>query len=106
MKPDQAPHDLDALLRQAFEAAPADDAFVAHVMHALPPRRPRRAWPLPAAAVAGALMAWLALATSPLVAQAAQEWRAAEPGAALGVLLALMLGLGLLGCAWAIAEEP
>jgi hypothetical protein len=106
MKPDQAPPDLDELLRQAFEAAPADDAFVAQVMHTLPPRRPRRAWPLPAAAAAGALLAWLALAASPLVAQAAHEWRAADPGAALGVLMALMVGLGLLGCAWALAEEP
>lgn len=97
---------LDALLRRAFEGPVADDGFVARVMSSLPPRPQRRAWSLPAAAVIGGLLAWVALATSPFAAQVVREWHAADVGAGSAVLLALVLVMGLLGCAWAVEEGP
>lgn len=97
--------DLDALLRHAFEGPVADDGFVARLMPRLPPRPPRRfSWLLPAATLTGALLAWAALAPSPLLAAVVQEWRAAELGASSALLLALGAGLSLLGCAWALEE--
>lgn len=102
-------HDEDevsAWLRRGFEGPVADDGFVARVMHTLPPRPVRRAWVLPAAACAGALLAWLALLPSPLWPQLAHEWAAADFGGGSAVLLALLLGLGLLGGAWALEEGP
>lgn len=99
-------NELDAWLRHEFEGPVADDGFAARVMRALPPRPKQRAWPLPVAAIAGGLLAWLALAPSPLVDLATREWLAADFGASSGVLLALLFGMTLLGCAWALEEGP
>lgn len=97
---------LDALLRQGFEGPIADEGFVAQVMSALPPRRQRRAWSLPAATLAGVLLAWVALATSPFAGQVAREWQAADVGGGSAMLVALWFAMGLLGCAWALEEGP
>lgn len=98
-------HELDAWLRHAFEGPVPDDGFAMRVMQRLPPRRRRRSL-LPAAALAGGLLAWLALASAPLEQLAAHEWLAAgfTPGSA--VLLALLFGTVLLACAWALEEGP
>jgi hypothetical protein len=102
------PHllEFDERLRRAFEAEVADGGFTARVMQALPPRPRRRAWPLTAAALAGSVLAWLSLAPSTLVELAAVEWLAADPGPHAAVLLALLGGMGVLGCAWALEEGP
>jgi hypothetical protein len=99
-------HELDERLRRGFDAAVDDDGFTSRVMQALPPRRRRPAWPLPAAAAVGGLLAWLSLASSGLLELAAREWLAAEPGAPLAFLMALVVGTGLLACAWALEEGP
>jgi hypothetical protein len=99
-------HELDAWLRREFEGPIADDGFATRVMRFLPPRPRKRAWPLPAAAIAGSLLAWLALAPSPLVDLAAREWLAADFGSSSAVLLTLLFGTVLLGCAWALEEGP
>lgn len=86
---------LDALLRQQFPGPVADEGFSARVMRALPPRRAPRPWPLPAAAVAGSLLAWWALMPSPAWRLAAQEWLSGDPGVATGVVVLLSLVLTL-----------
>lgn len=101
---DTPDHELDTWLRHEFEGPVADDGFATRVMSALPRRTRRRAWPLPAAAAAGGLLAWLALSPSPLVEFAMREWRAADFGPSSAVLLALLFGMVLLGCAWALDE--
>lgn len=98
--------DLASGLRREFDGPIADEGFAARVMRALPPRRKRRAWPLPAAALAGALLAWLALASSALGELAVREWLAADLGTGSAVLLALLSGVVLLACAWALEEGP
>ncbi|MCE2915065.1 MAG: hypothetical protein ACOVOT_03310 [Rubrivivax sp.] len=97
--------DLDELLRRDFAGPIADDGFAARVSGALPPRPRQRAWLIPAAAVAGGLLTWLTVLPSPLLQQAAREWLAGSIGPTSGTVLALLLGLGLLGCAWALEEE-
>lgn len=97
--------ELDAWLRREFEGPIADDGFVTRVVRLLP-ARPHPRWPLPAAAMAGGLLAWLALAPSPLVELAGREWLAADFGSGSAMLLALLFGTVLLGCAWALEEGP
>lgn len=103
---DPLAHDLDERLRREFDTAFAEDGFTARVMQALPPRPGRRAWPLTAAALAGSVLAWLSLAPSTLVELAAAEWLAADPGPHSAIVLALLFGIGVLGCAWALEEGP
>jgi hypothetical protein len=98
--------DLDDWLRREFEGPVADDGFATRVMGCLPPRPRRASWLLPATAIAGSLLAWLALAPSPWLELAAREALAADFGASSAVLLALLFGMGLLGCAWALEEGP
>jgi hypothetical protein len=98
--------ELDEWLRREFEGPIVDDGFTTRVMRLLPPRARKRTWPLPAAATAGGLMAWLALSPSPLVELAALEWLAADFGRSSAMLLALLFGTVLLGCAWALEEGP
>lgn len=96
---------LDDALRRSFAGPVADDGFTARVMHALPARRRPRSWLLPGAALAGGLLAWLALLPSPLWRQVTQEWLAGDFGLALAGCCVLALGVSLLGCGWALAEE-
>lgn len=95
---------LDDLLRRSFAGAVADDGFTARVMHALPARR-QRPWLLPGAALAGGLLAWLALLPSSLWQQVAQEWLSGGFGMATAGGCVLLLGVSLLGCGWALAED-
>lgn len=102
-----AEHDdktLDALLRRQFPGPVADDGFSARVMQALPPRRRARPWLLPAAAVAGSLLAWLSLVPSPAWQAAAREWLAGDLGAASAGVAVLMLAVTLASCAWSLEE--
>ncbi|GGA84726.1 hypothetical protein GCM10011521_23930 [Arenimonas soli] len=95
---------LDDLLRRNFPGAVADDGFSARVMRRLPPRRGPRPWLLPGAAVTGSLVAWLALMSSPVWQQVAQEWLADDFGAASAGIGVLLLGVTLVSCAWALEE--
>jgi uncharacterized membrane protein (DUF485 family) len=101
-----AEEQLEELLRREFAGAVADDGFSARVMRALPRRTRQIAWLLPAVALSGGLLAWLALLPSPLLQGAAREWLAGEAGANLVVLWTVLFGVGLLSCAWAIDESP
>jgi Domain of unknown function (DUF5056) len=94
---------LEELLRRDFKAA-SDDGFSARVMRALPQQASRRQWLMPAAAIAGFLLAWLTLLPSPLLQQAARDWLAGNMGPSTIVLWALVLCIGLLGCGWALEE--
>ena len=96
---------LDDLLRRQFPGAVADDGFTARVMRALPPRRQPRSCLVPGAAVAGSLLAWLALMPSPVWQQAAREWLAGDPGAATAGIAVLLLAMTLAGCAWSLEEN-
>lgn len=97
-------HEFDERLRREFEAAVADDGFTARVMQALPPRPRQGNWRLTAAALAGSLLSWLTLAPSALVERVTVEWLAADPGPHSAIVLALLVGMGALGCAWALEE--
>lgn len=99
-EPTDAP--LDAWLRRCLDEQPPDDGFTARVMRALPPRRSR--WPLPLALLAGSLLAWLALSPAPLWEQATRQWLSLELGGSALWVCALLLGIGLLSCAWALEE--
>ena len=96
---------LDELLRGDFVTDVADDGFSARVLRALPSRPRPRPWLLPAAALAGSLFAWLALLPAPLLQQATREWLAGDIGAASAFMCALLLGVALLGCGWALEES-
>jgi hypothetical protein len=96
---------LEDALRRGFAGAVADDGFTARVMRALPARRRPRPWLLQGAALSGGLLAWLALLPSPLWRQVAQEWLAGDFGIALAGCCVLALGVSVLGCGWALAEE-
>lgn len=95
---------LDDLLRRQFPGAVAEDGFTSRVMRALPPRRQPRAWLLPGAAVAGSLLAWLALMPSPVWQHAAREWLAGDLGAASAGIGVLLLAVTLASCAWSLEE--
>lgn len=96
---------FDDRLRRHFAGAVADDGFSARVMRALPPRREHRRWLLPVAAVAGSVLAWLALMPSPLWQQVAQEWLADDIGAATAGIGALLFGVTLVSCVWSLQER-
>ncbi len=95
---------LDALLRREFDATTADDGFSERVMLSLPPRRPQRTWLLPAATLAGGLLAWASLSRLPLWQLAVDEWGAGQPGGAAVLAGAVGLAAGLLACGWAMSE--
>lgn len=95
---------LDALLRRDFSGPVEDAGFSAAVMRTLPPRARSRPWLVPGAALAGALLAWLSLLPSPIWQRLADEWLAGGLGTASTAVCALLLGMGLLGCGWALQE--
>ena len=95
---------IDEWLRRDFSAVP-DDGFTLHVVRALPPRQRQPRWLMPTAALVGSLAAWLTLLPSPLLQQATREWLAGDIGATSAMVCALLLGLGLLGCSWALEES-
>jgi hypothetical protein len=95
---------LDDLLRRQFPGAVAEDGFSARVMRVLPPRRRSRPWLVPGAAVAGSLLAWLALMPSPVWQQAAREWLQGDLGAASAGIAVLLLAVTLASCAWSLEE--
>lgn len=95
---------LDGLLRRQFPGAVAEDGFTSRVMRVLPPRRAPRPWLVPGAAVAGSLLAWLALMPSPVWQQAAREWLQGDPGAATAGIGVLLMVVTLVSCAWSLEE--
>ncbi len=95
---------LDALLRKGFPGELADDGFSARVMRALPPRRRQRPWLLPAAALAGGLLAWLAVLPAQAWQDIAREWLAGAVGPVTVATGVLLLVVSVLGCAWALEE--
>lgn len=97
--------DLDALLRQHFDAAlPDDDGFSARVIPALPPRPRERAWALPLAATAGTVLTWASIAPVPLWHLAADAWATGNAGTPVLVASSLILLLAMAACGWALAE--
>ena len=96
---------LDELLRSDFLTDVADDGFSARVLHSLPSRPRPRPWLLPGAALTGGLLAWLTLLPAPLFQHATREWLAGDMGAASAVTCAMLLGLAVLGCSWALEES-
>ncbi len=102
---DTADRKLDDLLRRSFTGAVDDDGFSERVMSALPTRRRKQSWLLPAAALIGGLLVWWTLLPSELVQQVAREWLAGDQGAASAGVYALLLGFSWLGCAWALEES-
>jgi hypothetical protein len=95
---------LDDLLRRQFPGAVAEDGFTSRVMRALPPRRAPRPWLVPGAAVAGSVLAWLALMPSPVWQQAAREWLQGDLGAATAGIGVLLMVVTLVSCAWSLEE--
>ena len=95
---------VDALLLAQFEGPVPDDGFGDAVMHRLPPRRRRHAWPLAAGLVAGAMVCWLSLLSAPLVRIGWRDWLAGELSAPAVTLLLVMASISLLTLAWTIAE--
>lgn len=97
--------ELDEWLRRSFVDQVPDDGFTTRVMRALPARPRPQVWMLPVAALAGALLACLALLPSPLLRQAASQWLSADLGGSMVLVCALLFGVSLLGCAWALEES-
>lgn len=94
---------LDQVLRRDL-AAVADNGFSARVMRALPQRRRSQPWLLALAALAGVLLAWLVL-PMPQLQQATREWLTGNIQTSPAIVCALLLlGVGLLGCGWALEE--
>lgn len=102
---DASDQQLDDRLRHQFPGAVPDDGFSARVMRHLPPRLQPRPWLLTSAAVAGGLLAWLALMPSPIWQQIAQEWRAGDIGSASAGTGVLLLAIALVSCAWSLEES-
>lgn len=102
---DRSDRALDELLRKGFQGEVADEGFSARVMRALPPRRRERPWLLPAAALAGGLLAWLAVLPAQAWQDLAREWLAGDIGPLTLGVGALMLVVSMLGCAWALDEN-
>lgn len=96
---------LDDLLRCAFTGAVEDGGFSARVIRALPARARQRSWLLPGAALAGGLLAWLALLPSALLKQVVSEWLAGGFGAASAGVCGVLFGISALGCSWALDES-
>ncbi len=97
---------IDQLLRQEFPGAVQDDGFTDRVMRTLPVRLQHRTWVMPTAAIAGGLLAWLALMPIPLWENVTSEWQAGNIGPNSVVLIALLFGTSLIGCWWALEEAP
>ncbi|MBX3725109.1 MAG: DUF5056 domain-containing protein [Xanthomonadales bacterium] len=95
---------LDDLLRKGFKGEVADDGFSTRVMRALPPRRRQRPWLLPGAALAGGLLAWLAVLPAQAWQDIAREWLAGDVGPVTVGTGMLLLVVSMLGCAWALDE--
>lgn len=103
---DPADPDLDALLRQHFDAAiPDDDGFTARVITALPPRPRQRPWTLPLAAAAGTALTWTSIAPAPLWQLAADAWTTGNASTPVIVTGSLILLLAMAACGWALAES-
>lgn len=96
---------LEALLRNSFEGPVADAGFTDRVMRALPPRREPRRWLVPMSAVAGGVLAWLALMPSPLWREVAREWIGGQFGAASVGVAVLALVVALASCACSLEER-
>lgn len=101
---DLSDEQLDALLRREFDGPVEDAGFTDALMLKLPARGRPRPWLLPGAALAGALLAWLSLLPAPIWQQLVDEWLAGGFGAASAAVCAVLLGIGLLGCGWALEE--
>lgn len=95
---------VDALLLEKFEGPVPDEGFCDDVMRRLPPRHRRHAWPLAAGIVAGAMVCWLSLQSTPLVRIGWRDLLSGEFSAPAFTLLLVMAGLSLLTLAWTIAE--
>ena len=96
--------DIDALLRQSFDAPMADNGFCDRVMQQLPPRRRRVAWPLLTGVLGGTTLCALSLYASPLWNAAWQGWRVGQWSSSTIVMLAIMAATSLLALAWSLAE--
>jgi hypothetical protein len=95
---------LDALLRRDFGGPVEDAGFTDAVIRTLPARGRPHPLLVPAAALAGALLAWLSLLSAPIWQQLVDEWQTGGFGTASAVVCALLMGIGLLGCGWALEE--
>jgi hypothetical protein len=95
---------VDALLLARFEGPVPDEGFCGRVMQRVPLRRRRPAWPLAAGIVAGAIVCWLSLLSTPLVRTGWRDWLSGEPSAPAVTLMLVMAGISLLTAVWAMAE--
>jgi hypothetical protein len=95
---------IEALLRRQFDGPLADEGFSERVMHKLPPRRRRKAWPLWAGVAIGTGACWLSLSFSPLLHAGWRNWmHGAHSASAIAMLLAIA-GMTLLATWWSVAE--
>jgi len=95
---------IDALLRRRFDGPVADDGFCDRVMHRLPPRRRRVAWPLWCGILVGAVACWLSLRVTPLLHAGWRDWLGGELSAPAAMLLLATAGMSLLALGWILAE--
>lgn len=103
---DPADPDLDALLRQHFDATlPDDEGFSARVIAALPPRPRQRRWTLPVAAAAGTALTWISIAPARLWPLATDAWTHGNASTPVLVASSLTLLLAMAACGWALLES-
>lgn len=94
----------DALLRRQFDGPVTDEGFSQRLMHRLPRRGRRAAWPLWFDILAGAVACWLALLSSPLPLAGWRDWMSGEWSTPVVIMLLATLGMAMLALAWGVAE--
>lgn len=95
---------LDELLQAAFEPVSDDDDFSRRVMEALPKRAKSRAWVLPVACTAGAIISWTSLSHAPIWRIACEQWQGGSPGSAVVLACAAGFVVGALALGWAVEQ--
>jgi hypothetical protein len=101
---DHSNESIEALLRASFDGPVPDAGFSERVMQALPARRVRRRWLIPASMTAGIVTCWIALSSTSLVRVASHDLVSGKLSASILIMLATILGIALLACWWAVVE--
>lgn len=95
---------IETLLRKSFDGPVSDDGFSERVMQALPARRVRRRWMLPAGIIAGVVACWIAMTSTSLIRVASHDWASGRLSATTLIVLATIAGMSLLASWWAMVE--
>jgi hypothetical protein len=97
--------EIDVLLRRQFTGPIADEGFSARIMHSLPPRRRRIAWPIWLGIMMGVVVCWLSVGDSPLLQTGWSDWSSGVLSMQTIGMWLVMSALSLLALGWGLAEQ-